>query len=127
MVYWYYRHGGGKTLETLEIARTAVDVASDKQASNIVLLDVRGICSFSDYFVICSGDNQRQLRTILDETRLKLKKAGVVPHHEEGGSDSGWMLLDYGDVVVHIFGEEERGYYDLDGLWRDGKRVLTIQ
>jgi len=105
----------------------AVDVAAEKQASDIVLLDVRGICSFTDYFVICTGDNERQLITILDETRLKLKKAGIQPHHEEGRMSSGWMLLDYGDVVVHIFSEIERNYYDLDGLWQNGKRILTIQ
>ena len=114
-------------LETQEIARKAVDVASDKQAGDIVLLDVRGICSFTDYFVICTGESERQIRTILDETRLVLKNNGVLPHHEEGGTGSGWLLLDYGDVVIHIFGPEERDYYDLDGLWRDGATVLNIQ
>ena len=91
------------------------------------MLDVTGICSFCDYFVIATGNSERQLRTIIDETRVKLKKTGVIPHHEEGGMDSGWMLLDYGDVVVHLFGEEERTYYDLDGLWQQGKRLITIQ
>lgn len=114
-------------LGATEIARKAVDVASDKQAGDIVLLDVRGICSFTDYFVICTGESERQIRTILEETRLVLKKDGVLPHHEEGGTGTGWLLLDYGDVVIHIFGPEERDYYDLDGLWRDGKTVLNIQ
>ena len=118
---------GGKTLETFDIARKAVDVASDKQAGNIVLLDVRGICSFTDYFVICTGESERQLRTILEETRKVLKDAGVRPHHEEGEADSGWMLIDYGDVVIHIFGAEERDYYDLDGLWSDGVPVIRMQ
>ena len=79
-------------------------MASDKQASNIVLLDVRDLCSFADYFVICAGESQRQLRTIYDEIERSLKEQGVVPHHREGTSDSGWLLLDYGDVVIHIFG-----------------------
>jgi ribosome-associated protein len=114
-------------LEGIDIARKAVDVASDKQASEIVLLDVQGVCSFTDYFVIATGESTRQLRTILDETRKALKEAGVLPHHEEGGTDTGWMLLDYGDVVIHLFGPDERAYYDLDGLWREGTTVLTIQ
>ena len=117
----------GKTLESFDIARKAVDAASDKQASNIVLLDVRNICSFTDYFVIETGDSERQLRTIMEETRKVLKEAGIRPHHEEGEPDSGWLLLDYGDVVIHIFGREERDYYNLDGLWSDGVPVIRMQ
>lgn len=104
-----------------------MDVASDKQASNIVLLDVREICSFADYFVICAGDSERQIRTIHDDIELTLKKQGVVPHHHEGTLDSGWLLLDYGDVIMHIFGAAEREYYRLDDLWHDAKLVLRIQ
>jgi ribosome-associated protein len=102
-------------------------VASDKQAGNIVLLDVRDLCSFTDYFVICAGDSQRQVRSIYDEIEHGLKKEGVAPHHREGASDSGWLLLDYGDVVVHIFGVAERDYYKLDELWHEAKPVLRIQ
>jgi ribosome-associated protein len=104
-----------------------VEVASDKQASNIVLLDVHDLCSFADYFVICTGDNQRQVRTILEDIELTLKKEGVLPHHHEGALDSGWILLDYGDVIVHIFSPEERDYYNLDGLWDKAIAVLRIQ
>jgi ribosome-associated protein len=105
----------------------AVDIASDKQASNIVLLDVREVCSFADYFVICSGESQRQLGTIHDEILKSLKKEGDLPLHDEGTVDSGWLLLDYADVIVHIFGNEERDYYRLDELWRKGRTVLRIQ
>ena len=91
-----------------------MEVASDKQAGNIVLLDVRGICSFTDFFVICAGESQRQVRTIYDEIMRDLKKEGIAPHHHEGALDSGWLLLDYGDVIVHIFGAAERDYYRLD-------------
>ena len=115
---------GEKRLETLESARQAVNAASDKQASNIVLLDVREICSFADYFVICSGESGRQIRSISDEIEGILKKDGVLPHHREGGTDSGWLLLDYTDVIVHIFGAEERDYYKLDELWEDRKSVV---
>jgi ribosome-associated protein len=104
-----------------------VEIASDKQASNIVLLDVREVCSFADYFIFCTGESQRQVRTILDEIELSLKKEGILPHHSEGALDSGWLLLDYGDVIVHIFSPEERDYYNLDELWREGKALVRIQ
>ena len=91
------------------------------------MLDVRDLCSFTDYFVICAGESQRQLRTIHDEIEYNLKKTGIMPHHHEGTLDSGWLLLDYGDVIVHIFGTEERDFYKLDELWRDAKTLLRIQ
>jgi ribosome-associated protein len=91
------------------------------------LLDVRGLCSFADYFVICTGDSQRQVRSILEDIELSLKKGGVLPHHREGEMDSGWLLLDYGDVVVHIFSAGERDYYNLDELWHEAKTILSIQ
>jgi len=90
-------------VEALEVAQITVAAASDKQASDIVLLDARGVCSFADYFVICSGESPRQLQSIYDEVEHVLKREGVSPHHFEGTMDSGWMLLDYGDVIVHIF------------------------
>jgi len=114
-------------LEGIDIARSAVDIASDKQATNIVLLDVREICTFCDYFVICSGDNERQMRTIYDDIELNLKKKGQSPHHNEGTIDSGWLLLDYGDVIVHIFSARERKFYQLDELWQGARSVIRIQ
>lgn len=91
------------------------------------MLDVRERCSFADYFVICSGDSQRQVRAILEDIGLSLKKEGVMPHHHEGALDSGWLLLDYGDVIVHIFSIEERDYYQLDELWHEAKALIRIQ
>jgi ribosome-associated protein len=114
-------------LEGLEIARRAVEAASDRQAVNIVLLDVSSLCSFADYFVICSGESQRQLRAIFDEVEKSLKSEGAPPLRQEGSSDSGWLLLDYGNVIVHIFGAEEREFYALDDFWREAKTVLNIQ
>jgi len=104
-----------------------VEAASSKQASDIVLLDVRDVCSFADYFVICAGDTERQLRAVYDEIEHSLKKEKVLPYHHEGTLDSGWLLLDYGDVIVHIFGAPEREYYRLDELWSVAKPVLRIQ
>lgn len=114
-------------LEGIDIARRAVEIASEKQASNIVLLDVRDICTFSDYFVICSGDNERQIRTIYEDIEQSLKKESEITHHNEGTIDSGWLLLDYGDVIVHIFSDEERHFYRLDELWREARPVIRIQ
>jgi ribosome-associated protein len=91
------------------------------------LLDAREVCSFADYFVICSGDSERQLSTIYDEVLHRLKKAGIPAHHREGTVDSGWMLLDFGDIIVHIFAPFERDYYQLDELWGEAKPVLRIQ
>jgi ribosome-associated protein len=109
------------------VARQAVEAAADKQAIDIVLLDTREVCSFADYFVICSGDSERQLSTIYDEVGHRLKQAGVLPDHREGTIESGWLLLDFGTVIVHIFAPFEREYYQLDELWREAKPVLRIQ
>ncbi len=91
------------------------------------MLDARAVCSFADYFVICTGDTARQLKAIYDEIEYHLKKEGVLPHHHEGEVDSGWLLLDYGDVIVHIFVVSEREYYQLDELWKGANLVLRIQ
>jgi ribosome-associated protein len=118
---------GRVILEGLELARKAVDAASEKQATNIVLLDIRERCSFADYFVICSGDSARQIRSISEDIGKTLKQEGVTAHHSEGSLESGWYLLDYSDVIVHIFGVKERDYYALEELWGDAKVVLRIQ
>jgi len=116
-----------RVLESIEVARRAVEAASDKQADNIVILDTRQVCSFADYFVICSGDSVRQVEAIWQEIREKLKRDGVVPSHVEGAADSGWILLDLGDVVVHIFSPLQRDYYQLDDLWHEATSVVRIQ
>ena len=109
------------------MARKAVEAASNKQAADIVLLDTRGICSFADYFVLCSGDSDRQIQAVYDEIGHALKKEGILPHHHEGTVDSGWLLLDFGDVIVHIFASIEREYYQLDKLWSQASTVVRIQ
>ena len=109
------------------MAHKAVEAASDKQAIDIMLLDARGVCSFADYFVICSGDSERQIKTIYEEIGHILKQASILPHHREGTVDSGWLLLDYGSVIVHIFTSFEREYYQLDKLWSQAIPVVRIQ
>ncbi|MFH1032074.1 MAG: ribosome silencing factor [Chloroflexota bacterium] len=91
------------------------------------MLDAREICGFADYFVICSADTERQIKAIAEEIETVLKKAGVRPYYIEGTSDSGWVLLDYGDVIIHIFTPTERKFYDLDELWSQANPLVRIQ
>ncbi|MFA5078461.1 MAG: ribosome silencing factor [Dehalococcoidia bacterium] len=109
------------------MARRAVELASDKQAEDVVLLDMRKACSFTDYIVICSGDSDRQVDAIHREILNSLKKESAVPYRSEGDSDSGWILLDYLGTVVHIFSKEMRHFYDLENVYGKAVRLLTIQ
>jgi ribosome-associated protein len=119
--------GGSGLLGGEELARLATKAAADKQAADIVVLDAKGLCSFTDYFVICSGDSERQIASIWREIDETLKSNGAVAHHSEGTADSGWILADFGSVIIHIFGAAEREYYQLDKLWDKGIPVVRIQ
>ncbi|MDO8567471.1 MAG: ribosome silencing factor [Dehalococcoidales bacterium] len=90
-------------------------------------MDTRAVSSFADYFVICSGESDKQVKAIYEEIEHELEKDGVSALHHEGSADSGWMLLDYGDIVVHIFSPKERDFYQLEKLWSTAKPVLHIQ
>jgi ribosome-associated protein len=89
----------------------------------VVVLDLRGITSFADYFVMCSGTNARQIQAIADEIGKRLDEDGERPKNVEGYQNAEWVLADYGDFIVHVFSEQARSYYDLERLWRDAKRV----
>jgi ribosome-associated protein len=117
----------GLLLSSLEIARKIVDAAEDKKAADIVLLDVAELTSMADYFVICSGGSERQLGAIGDGISEKLREEGVRPIGREGGSNSHWTLLDFGDVIVHIFAPPERDFYALERHWDKAKTVLRVQ
>ena len=102
----------------------AVRAAESKKATDIVVLDLTGITSFADYFVICTGGNQRQVQAISDEVGLRLKQeAGELPNSVEGYTQAEWVLADYGDLLVHIFSPKSREYYGLERLWRSAKHV----
>ncbi|MCO6511972.1 MAG: ribosome silencing factor [Aridibacter famidurans] len=104
--------------------RLAIECAEEKKAADTVVLDLRGITSFTEFFIITSGSNQRQVQAIADEINEQLKKQlKVKAIRVEGYNSAEWVLLDYGDFVVHIFNEKSRGFYDLERLWRDAKRV----
>ena len=100
-------------------ARRAARVALEKKAGDLVVLDVQRVSSVTDYFLICSGQSRTHLQTITDAIRIELKGEGVQPRHAEGVAESGWVLLDYGDVLVHVFLEDTRTYYALERLWGD--------
>jgi ribosome-associated protein len=105
-------------------AVAAAQAAAAKQAADIVILDVRELIVITDYFVIASGSTDRQVKTIVDEVERVLREAHrVKPVRREGEGDARWVLLDYVDIVVHVFAEEEREYYDLERLWADAPRV----
>ena len=97
--------------------------AESKKATDIRVLDLTGITSFADYFVICTGANQRQVQAVSDEVGLRLKQHGELPMSLEGYNQAEWVLADYGDFLVHIFSPKARAYYDLERLWRSAKTV----
>jgi ribosome-associated protein len=103
--------------------KIAVNAADDKKASDLVILDISKIASFATYFFLCTGDSSRQMQAIADEIEKRLRAQGIRPSHLEGYQNSEWILLDYGDLVVHIFSKTARVYYDLERLWRDGKKL----
>jgi ribosome-associated protein len=101
----------------------AVRAAESKKASDIKVLDLQGVTSFADYFVICTGANSRQVQAIADEVGMQLKRLNEHPISVEGYSQAEWILADYGDLLVHVFSTKAREYYDLERLWRNAKTV----
>ena len=103
--------------------RWAVEAAQEKQALDITVLNLSGTGAFAEYFLICSGQSQPQLRAIGDAIEDRLDRAGIHVAHREGKSSAEWELLDYGYIVAHIFSEKARQYYDLERLWRNAERI----
>jgi len=113
--------------EALALARRIVDLAEDKKASDIVLLEIGRMTTMADYFVICSGASERQLGAIADGIASGLRDEGVRPVGREGSSTAHWVLLDYGSVIVHVMAPPERDYYQLERLWADAPLLLRLQ
>ena len=105
------------------MAVAAARAASSKKASDVVILEVRDLIVITDYFVIASGTTERQVRTIADEVEKVLGEAGIKPIRREGVTEARWALIDFADIVVHIFTDEDRAYYELERLWKDAPRV----
>lgn len=114
--------------EIIELARFIVDQIADKKGEDIVLLDVREQTLIADYFVICNGTSERQLKAIVDAVTENVKKQYRIPaRYVEGNPTGGWVLIDYGDVIVHIFAPDRRAFYDLEGFWSEASVLVKIQ
>jgi ribosome-associated protein len=106
-----------------QLALLAAETCDEKKAKDVVVLDVRKITSISDYFIVCSTSNERQARAIAESMRMKLKEMGRREMGVEGMEDGRWVLQDFGDIVLHVFHESQREFYDIEGLWADAKKV----
>ena len=105
------------------IKRTAVAALQDKKGEDIRVIDISGVTVIADYFIIASGNSSTQTRTLAEEVEYQMSQAGVEPNRKEGYNGSNWVILDYGDIVVHIFYKETRDYYQLERLWADGEKI----
>ncbi|HEX9438973.1 MAG TPA: ribosome silencing factor [Roseiflexaceae bacterium] len=118
---------GETSIGAVALARRVVEIAEDKQASDIVMLDLQKLNSVADYFVICTGESERQLKAILDAIDETVSREFGRDARVEGTPDTGWVLLDYGDVVVHIFSVALRDYYRIERLWSKATPVVVVQ
>ncbi len=109
--------------ESKKMTKIVIDALEDKKAENIRILDISEISPLADYFIIASGTNRNQVQALSDNVEESLGKAGYKTGKVEGYNSANWILLDYRDIVVHIFDEENRGFYNLERLWTDGKPV----
>ena len=109
--------------QSKEMAKLACEALADKKGEDIRVIDIAGISVLADYFIIANGTNQNQLQAMRDAADEALYKAGVKVQQIEGNQSSTWILMDYGDIIIHIFSKEDRLFYDLERTWRDGKVV----
>jgi ribosome-associated protein len=115
------------TLEALDIARNIVNTLENKKGEDILLLDLRGIIPFADFFILCSGTSDRMLQALADAAVESVRDTFHYKGRIEGEGSDGWILVDFGDVILHIFTPERRDYYKLEELWSSGKTLLHLQ
>jgi ribosome-associated protein len=111
----------------LEVARTIVNTLEDRKGENILLMDIAQISSFADFFIICNGTSDRMLNSLADAVRESAKEQYRIIASIEGEPNDGWLVVDLGDVVVHLFSPEQRDYYGLEELWEHGRVLLRLQ
>jgi ribosome-associated protein len=118
----------GLAIEAVELARTIADIIADKKGEDIVLLDIREQTLIADFFVICSAGSERQLKAIVEGVREEIhKRYDIKPRYVEGDSHTGWVLMDYSDVILHAFSPDTREYYDLEGFWHEASVLLKMK
>ncbi len=110
-----------------EMALLAKEALEDKKAEDLKILDISEVSPIADLFLIAGGSNRSQIQALCDNVLEKLGKAGFAERHVEGYDTANWILMDYGDIIVHIFDKENRGLYDLERIWRDGKEVSLAE
>jgi ribosome-associated protein len=116
-----------KEYDAATIAREIVDVAVDKKASDVTLIEIGKVTTLADYFVIATGTSDRQIGAVANAIEDRMEEDGVRLLRRDGMPADGWVLLDYGQIIVHIFGQEERAYYDLERRWNEAPTLLRIQ
>ncbi len=109
--------------ESKKMARIAVQALEDKKAEDLTILNISGVSVIADYFIIASGNNRNQVQAMADNAEEALGRAGYEPKQIEGYQSANWILMDYKDIILHIFSEEDRSFYDLERIWRDGKQI----
>ncbi len=110
-------------MNSRELVKLAVQALEDKKANNVKVIDISNISTMGDFFVIADGTNRNQVQAMSDNVEECLHNAGISLKNREGYSNGGWILLDYYDIIIHIFTEEERSFYDLEHIWRDGNII----
>jgi ribosome-associated protein len=114
-------------LESIDLAERIADLLSERQAEDIVLMDISKVSTFTDHFVIATANNPRQMNALIESLDRDLRDEHIRPVRVEGTPDSGWVLVDFGDAIVHLFSPAERGYYNLESLWSKGVSIVHMQ
>ncbi|WP_336595953.1 ribosome silencing factor [Bellilinea caldifistulae] len=114
-------------MKPIELARSIINTLEDKKGENILLMDIQDIATFTDYFILCSGSSERMIESLADAVLENAKKEFQMIGKKEGYAQGGWVLVDLGDVIVHLFSPEQRDYYRLEELWSQGKILLRLQ
>ena len=114
-------------LKIKELVKAAYRALDEKKASDISVIDISGLSVLADYFMVASADNLRQTAALADNVEEKLEKAGYHCRQIEGRAGAGWILMDYNDVIIHIFDKENRLFYDIERIWSDGKKILNVE
>ncbi|MBI9035071.1 MAG: ribosome silencing factor [Bacteroidales bacterium] len=113
-------------MKTKELTHIIIDILEEKKGEDIVLLDISEVADFADYFIICSGTSSRMVSSLADSVTNVMRKQHKLKMKVEGNPSGGWQVLDYGDVIVHVFSPEQREYYQLENLWSAGKTLLRL-